>query len=285
MKPIALLLALAALPAGLHAQLTARQLFYAEGAPATPAPKPAPPKSKKTDPVAKADPKKTPDPVKSVPVDRPAPVPVQLASYAPLALRYSIARLDDGQETEVPVSEVFRSGDQVRLKVETNQAGYLYIVARGSSGIWKPLFPSREASDNAIDARRPYSVPSATHAFTFDDQPGTERLFLLFSRTPVDDLDSLIENLRNRAPAGVTRPEITLAQNLNDGKIDDLRRMYARDLIVEQVSSKQPAASPRPAPKNASPARHNENATYVANASTGLDSRLVADIELNHAAK
>ena len=267
MKRFLILIAIPALAAAQNAGMSARQLFYDEGKPAKTVP---PPKSAKA----------TTKPPQAVPIpDRPevhVPVPVILASHTPLALRYSIAKLENGEEVEVPASQVFHSGDQVRLKVQVNQRGYLYLVSRGSSGIWKPLFPSREATDNVIDARRIYSVPSATLAFTFDEQAGKERIFLLFSRTPVDDLDSLIDNLRGRAPAGAPRrPELTLAQNLNDQRVDGLRKMYSRDLIIEAVETKKPAAASRPA----------ENAVYVANASAKADSRVVADIELTHVAK
>lgn len=261
--------ALAAQKPAKTAEMSARQLFYDEG-------KPAPPKPTVT---PKPPPAKAPSkPSKATPLPEANTIPVALVSHTPLALRYSIVKLENGEELEVPGSRVFRSGDQVRLKVQVNQRGYLYLISRGSSGIWKPLFPSREATDNVIDARQIYAVPSSTLAFTFDEQAGKERIFLLFSRTPVEDLDALIDNLRGRAPApsaAPRRPEMTLAQNLNDQRVDGLRKMYSRDLIIEAVETKKAPASARPV----------ENAVYVANASTSMDSRVVADIELTHAAK
>ncbi|MBK7929139.1 MAG: DUF4384 domain-containing protein [Bryobacterales bacterium] len=214
--------------------MTARQLFYDEGKPAATAkpvvqakqtpPRAAPttrpsattrPAPPKPEVVAKADvPKKAATPASPAttpstitPATRPVQVPMLAVSHTPVAVRYSLVKLENGAEVEVPVTHTFRSGDQVRLKVEANQRGYLYLIARGSSGVWKPLFPSREASDNVVEARRGYDVPSSTQAFTFDDQEGREKIFLVFSRVPLSDLDSQIDNLRNRPAAAPSHAE------------------------------------------------------------------------------
>ena len=129
--------------------LTARQLFYDEGKPAATAKpvaqakqttarppattrpagatRPAPPKAEV---VAKADvPKKASTPASSsTPVSRPAQLPVVAVSHTPVAVRYSLVKLENGAEVEVPATHTFRSGDQVRLKVEANQRGYLYLA-------------------------------------------------------------------------------------------------------------------------------------------------------------
>ena len=299
MKQIAALMMIAAtavLAQSSPEGLTARQLFYDEGKPAAAA-KPAV--------VAKADPpKKAAAPVvkkASVPppdmkqpevvLAKPGPiavhrpdVPVMTVAHVPVAIRYSLVKLDNGAEVEVSPTHVFRSGDQVRLKVEANQPGYLYLIARGSSGIWKPLFPGREAADNAVEARRGYDVPSSTQAFTFDDQEGKEKLFLLFSRQPISDLDSQIDGLRGRTEPA--KPPVIMAQNLNDNRIAGLRNMYGRDLIIETVDAKKSVpVQPASAPAASGNTRRQENAVYVASTSRTGDSRLVADIELMHGAK
>lgn len=277
--------------------LTARQLFYDEGKPAAKpvvaakaeAPKPEAPKKATAQTPKKAVEVKQPQVVlaKTAPPDVHRPhVPVTTVAYTPVAIRYSLVKLDNGAEVEVPPSHVFRSGDQVRLKVEVNQRGYLYLIARGSSGNWKPLFPSREASDNVVESRRGYDVPSSTQAFTFDDQEGKEKLFLLFSRTPISDLDSQIEGLRKRPAAndGEPKASVMLAQNLNDRRVDDMRSMYSRDLIIETVDARK-SVPVQPASMPAASNRRQENAVYVASTSRAGDSRVVADIELIHGAK
>ena len=316
MKRIAALMTMAAGAALAQSSpegLTARQLFYDEGKPAAQAkpaaqgkpvvvakaeaPKPDVPKkagvpaAKKT-PEAKTPEVRQPEVIvaKTGPVEVHRPnVPVMTVANVPVAIRYSLVKLDNGAEVEVPPSHVFRSGDQVRLKVEANQRGYLYLIARGSSGNWKPLFPSREASDNVVEARRGYDVPSSTQAFTFDDQEGKEKLFLLFSRQPISDLDSQIEGLRKRPASNDAEPAkapMVLAQNLNDRRVENMRAMYSRDLIIETVDAKKTVpVQPASAPAASGNARRPENAVYVASTSRAGDSRVVADIELTHGAK
>jgi hypothetical protein len=137
-----------------------------------------------------------------------------------------------------------------------------------------------------VEARRAYDVPSSTQAFTFDDQEGKEKLFLLFSRVPLSDLDSQIDSLRKRPAANdaaPAKPQMVLAQNLSDQGVDKMRAVYSRDLIVETVDAKK-AVPVQPASTTAT-ARLRENAVYVATTSRAADSRVIADIELTHGAK
>ena len=64
----------------------------------------------------------------------------------PLGLRYSILKQTDNALNEVKPDTVFRAGDHIRLSVMSNQKGFLYVISRGSSGIWTPLFPHPESS-------------------------------------------------------------------------------------------------------------------------------------------
>ena len=158
-------------------RLSAREIFYS--APAEPAPvKKAAPQQ-----VVKAK-KKVATETASARTTPPAPAPqtsVIPASYTtgatfPLGVRYSILKRAGGESEEVAPDTVFRSGDRIRLRVETNDSGYLYIIHRGSSGNWKPLFPSTEIAegDNRVEKGRPHEIPSG-YVFTFDEQARARR--------------------------------------------------------------------------------------------------------------
>src|SRR5205085_3098750 len=70
-----------------------------------------------------------------------------LATSVPLGLRYAVLKRDPGgQFQEIDPDTSFRSGDRIRLKVDANTSGYLYVVMQGSSGTWKLLFPSAEVA-------------------------------------------------------------------------------------------------------------------------------------------
>ncbi len=271
------------------AKLTARELFYSAvdtPAPAAhkgdkPAPKPKPAHHKSTPAVeetASGRAPATPAPTSS------QSVPVMNAAYRPsgprpaLGLRYTILKKSGDQPVEVGPGTVFHAGDRIRLAVEANDDGYLYVVNQGSSGTWKLLFPSAEIKDgdNRIQKRVRYEIPSG-YTFTFDEQAGEEKLFIVLSRRPEPDLEGLIYSLGNPEkdkPAaekpGVEKPKMLLASAaFGDDVIGRLRNTYARDLIVEKVDDEQ--AGPK-----------QEKAVYAVNPTGSADSRVVADVTLKH---
>lgn len=227
------------------------------------------------------------------------------ADLKPLGLRYTIVKRVGSNAEEVPVDTVFRSGDRIQVAVEANESGYLYIIARGSSGAWKPLFPSPdvEGGKNFIPAGKVTTIP-AGYVFTFDEQAGEEKLFIVFSRKPEPSLESLIYDLgtgkgstapakepkpstvTEQEPASEPQPKILLASNrveIRDDVVGNMRRVYARDLIVEKVQAAPGASSySAPRPLNASYEPTMQNAAYVVNPSSSADARLVADLTLVH---
>jgi Domain of unknown function (DUF4384) len=255
-------------------KLTARELFYSAADSPAPAPKTAKPAAK-SKPAAR---KSTPA-VENATASANPSSPVVAVAYKPtgphpaLGLRYTILkRAGDGQ-SEVNSDTEFHAGDRIRLAVEANDDGYLYVVNRGSSGTWKLLFPSAEikGGDNRIQRRVRYEVPSG-YTFTFDEQGGEEKLFLVLTRQPEPDLEGLIYSLGQKTgtPASAEKPKTLLASAaFTDDVIGKLRNSYARDLIVERVDDE--AAGPK-----------QEKAVYAVNPTGSADSRVVADVTLKH---
>lgn len=272
-------------------KLTARELFYAALDTQAPAPSPAKPAAPKAKP---ARPKTTPAATASQPQDvinqppsgsvAPGRAPVIKAAYSgasgpPLGLRYSILkRTGDDQSAEVDADTLFHAGDRIRLGLEANTDGYLYVVNRGSSGTWKLLFPSPEiqGGDNRIKKRVKYEIPSG-YTFTFDEQAGVEKLFIVFARQPEPNLEKLIYALGQGASGTAKAPQpaedkpkmLLASAALSDQMVGKIRNAYARDLIIEKVDDAQPG------PKK-------EKAVYTVNPSGSSDSRVVADVTLNH---
>ncbi len=269
-------------------KLTARELFYsAVDTPAPAAPAPAAHKAEKPAPKPKPARRKSAPAVEETaaggrgPASPVAtqPVPVMNTAYRPqgprpaLGLRYTILKKAGDQPVEVGSGTVFHAGDRIRLAVEANDDGYLYVVNQGSSGTWKLLFPSSEIKDgdNHVQKRVRYEVPSG-YTFTFDEQSGEEKLFIVLSRQPEPDLEGLIYSLGNPAKdkPTVEKPKLLLASAaFGDDVIGKLRNAYARDLIVEKVDDEQ--AGPK-----------QEKAVYAVNPSGSADSRVVADVTLKH---
>ena len=201
------------------------------------------------------------------------------ASYTALALRYTVQKRDNGKTTDVAADTKFHSGDHIQLSVEVNDTGYLYIIHQGTSETWKAMFPSPEIADgdNRVQKGHVYTVPPG-YVFTFSGDPGIERLFVIFSREPLQEIDSLIYSLKGvrQTPAaepGRERPAtdtlMASARPIDDSQIKVMRDMYSRDLIIEKEDQEQ--GGPQ-----------QDKSVYVANPKGSPDSRVVADIPLTH---
>ena len=185
-----------------------------------------------------------------------------------LGLRYAVLKVNGAESVEVAPSTRFKSGDRIQLKIQTNSDGYLYVIAQGSSGAWQVMFPAKSKNDGS---NRVQAGEEHTSNFRFDSKPGVEKLFVVLSRQPERDLDTVIYNLKGGAaptPAAAQPEPVMLAGNLsvNDPLVARMRNSYTRDLVLEEVA----------APERA------ERAIYVVNKTTGPDSRVVADIKLTH---
>ncbi len=276
-------------------QLTARELFYA----AVEAPKPATPaKPQAKAPrkaVAKAESvhetRKTEDQAPVQPSHHTPPTPgagfVQLASERttapaptagpPLGLKCTIKKLTDGEMTAVPADTVFHAGDKIQLEVQANSPGYLYIIAKGSSGTWKPMFPSSDVEDgnNHVDGWHSYTLPPKSR-MVFDQQTGTERIFIVFSREPETDLEKTIYSLQGGRPRPAAAPQeaphqkqMIMTASVDDAMVGRLRTTFSRDLVIERVNEDTPGEK-------------KETAVYVVNPTGSPDSRVVADLALVH---
>jgi hypothetical protein len=207
------------------------------------------------------------------------------ATAKPLGMRYSILKRDaSGDYAEVDQDTRFQTGDRIRVLVESNDTGYLYVVQQGTSGRWQTLFPNEEVGggSNRIDRGQIHTLPAPGAVFTMRPPAGTERLFIILSREPETDMEKLIYSLEDR-----TRPETPqtgrpmMAQNfIPDGMVQRIRAQ-ARDLLIEKVDESKPAPVAEVRQPSV-PVRPGEKAVYVVNAAGGASARVVADIELHH---
>ncbi|HYV63039.1 MAG TPA: DUF4384 domain-containing protein, partial [Bryobacteraceae bacterium] len=196
-----------------------------------------------------------------------------VTASVPLGLRYAVLKRDaSGQYQEVDPDTNFRSGDRIRLHVDANTSGYLYVVMQGSSGTWKLLFPSAEVAGGSNLVRKGESrqIPSGDRGqFVFDEQAGNEKLFIVLTRQPEPDLDKLIYSMGGK-PGDAKDRSLVAQASVGDNVVSRLRSQVAsRDLVFEKVDS--PSADGKL-----------ENAAYVVNPSTAPDARLVVDVALKH---
>lgn len=102
-------------------------------------------------------------------------------------MQYWIELKRQGKQRRVSNKFAFKTGDSIRIHVTSNTDAFAYIVLKeGSAGEQSVLFPDPNYRDNnKLKSGVDYSLPQ-DGAMTFDKNPGTERLILLLSRTPID---------------------------------------------------------------------------------------------------
>jgi len=114
-------------------------------------------------------------------------------------------RDSNGLAVRVDPNHVFQKGDRVRVLLETNTDGYLYIFNTTDDGPATMIYPHADLDEagNYLQAHVPFEIPSSMSTderlrwFAFDETAGTERLFFVFTREPLsgvpidDDLITL----------------------------------------------------------------------------------------------
>ena len=127
------------------------------------------------------------------------PSPVEGAPSGPIGLGYTVyTQSESGKAVRINPNHVFREGDALRLIVESNTDGHLYVFAAEKTGEKegepKMIFPQirLDQGNNQIKAHVPYEVPSSRETepnlrwFEFDKTQATERIYLVVSRKPIE---------------------------------------------------------------------------------------------------
>jgi hypothetical protein len=123
-------------------------------------------------------------------------------------------RDSNGMAVRVDPDRVFSKGDRVRVLLETNTDGYLYIFNSTDDGPATMIYPHADLDEagNYLQAHVPFEIPTSLATeerlrwFAFDENVGTERLFLIFTREPLggipidDELIGLCRDSRESCP-------------------------------------------------------------------------------------
>jgi len=107
-------------------------------------------------------------------------------------------RYPDSQPVEIAEESFFSSGDRVHISFLSPQLGYLYIInespaAEGQATNFVILFPSPTANRGSAElaAGRLVRIPDHDEGFVFDDDQGTEKLWLIWAAGEVAELEAL----------------------------------------------------------------------------------------------
>lgn len=113
---------------------------------------------------------------------------------AALGLGYTLfMRGANGRSIRVEPTREFHNGDSIRLALEPNVDGYLYVFHTENDGAPQMIFPDPrlDGGENWIEAHVPVEVPSSEETderlrwFTFYGNAGIERLYVVVTREPL----------------------------------------------------------------------------------------------------
>src|SRR5256885_875332 len=111
----------------------------------------------------------------------------------PIALGYTMFMRDiNGRAVRIDPTREFHNGDRIRISLEPNIDGYLYVFHTEGDGAPEMIFPDSrlKGGDNWIAAHVPIDVPSTveTDWFQFYGNPAIEHLFVVVTREPLSEV-------------------------------------------------------------------------------------------------
>jgi serine/threonine protein kinase len=117
-----------------------------------------------------------------------------------------------GAPFRLPGEVIFEKDYRIWLGVSSPLPGYLYVVNEGPQSApsrpdYNLLFPLPTKNDGAplLQAGREVKIPEEG-SMRFDDQEGTERLWLIYSARPVPELDAVSETVNKSRNIEISDP-------------------------------------------------------------------------------
>ena len=148
----------------------------------------------------------------------PAPVPERTLTYW-----ITVQKFRDGRPYQNPFTQpgemIFEQDYQIRVHISSPEPGYLYILNEGPASAepeYVVLFPSPTANNGSsfLPVGQVVQIPQQTW-FQFDKQQGVEKLWLVFSKDAVPELEAVKQFASARTRGLVTDPAQNKAiQNL-----------------------------------------------------------------------
>ncbi|HLA11658.1 MAG TPA: DUF4384 domain-containing protein [Pyrinomonadaceae bacterium] len=163
-------------------------------------------------------------------------------------------RDSNGLSLRVDPSREFRQNDRVRLLLETNADGFLYVFNTTDDGAPVMIYPDPELDEggNYIQAHVPVEVPSGVAAeerlrwFRFDAQPGTERLYFVFTREPLAGIpleDELIGFCKDGGAKCPLRPAAELWAEVQKNSTAPAQTAKSKEFGTAQTTNEQEATT------------------------------------------
>lgn len=185
---IAGLLALALVPAAIAQTAGAKDLFFGEQHPTLVAEKRIQPTTANA-----ADSAVKPQPAAqgAAPAAKANPPTPPTAKPTHPGLRVWLTDVNDASGSKrLSPQQTFRTGDRVRLSLQSNRDGYLYVLNVGTSGETRLLYP-RPGTDNRVQRFKDFSFSSP---LVFGEPSGTEQLVVVLSSAPTQEVSVTMQS-------------------------------------------------------------------------------------------
>jgi hypothetical protein len=224
-------------------QRRARSLFYAQAQLARTDPGKTAEEQLERPLIAQAPKAETEDTAQGLGLPGQVEVPTPVRNQ-PIGLRYSILKQGkEGVETEADPAERFEASATLKLTVEVNAPGFLYVLKRDSARIWTVLHPTTEQKEGTaapnprVETRTRLEFPLAG-AMTANDQPVRTDAFILYSRQAQPDLNSIIALITGDPSQGGSRAALV------DAFIQRARRnAELQHFLIQKMDSPKKGAS------------------------------------------
>jgi hypothetical protein len=154
-----------------------------------------------------------------------------LASAREQTLTYSLTvqKMRDAKpyqdEFESSGQEIFENGWKFRMNLNAPQEGYLYLLNEGPAGdavTYNMLFPETKTNNGSPKVTADQKLQTAW--MRFDDHQGTEKFWIVFSASPVKELEAVTNRVND----------------VDQGEIKDVAQARAVRDFLQKHSSPQP---------------------------------------------
>ena len=128
------------------------------------------------------------------PLASPMPTPTSTAVPPTRSLVYWLTvRTRNGRDSYPSNGQdIFESGDKFRLNISCPEPGYVYLFNEGTPGpggtSFTIIYPTPAINDGSASVGK--NQPLQTNWNTFSGQPGTENFWIVWSPSPVNELES-----------------------------------------------------------------------------------------------
>lgn len=171
-----------------------------------------------------------------------------------IALEYTVLLHKDGQDQAVDAaSYAFHRGDQIRVRIHPLNDMYIYVFYEREGGQRLCLQPLSKETLPLAKRNRAFELPADGSVYEFDRSSGEEKLLLVATERPSEDLAALADMVCKKSDDKLTAEEKVRRDELKarSQKVlqllreEQLRSTQYRGLFSEQALSKIGAQSQR----------------------------------------